>query len=85
MWRHPLEILPVELRAPRVPHEPGDRVDERRLPGAVGPDQGDELAFLDDDVRVLDSVNAAEADGEVGGAEDAHGRAAAPAFRCALA
>ena len=27
-------------------HVPGDAVEERRLPRAVGPDQADELAFL---------------------------------------
>ena len=44
---------------------PGDRVDERRLAGAVGPDQADERARLDDDVDAVVGPQTAERDGEV--------------------
>ena len=68
--RQPREIAPVELDAARVADEAGDRVDERRLAGAVRPDQADELALLDVDVDVVDGAHAAEADGQAGGGQD---------------
>jgi hypothetical protein len=42
------DLFAFELDRPaRRPHEPGDRVDEGRLAGAVGADEGDELSGPD--------------------------------------
>ena len=68
--RQPREIVPVELDAARGTDERGDRVDERRLAGAVRPDQPDQLALLDDDVDLVDGAYASEADREASRGED---------------
>jgi hypothetical protein len=68
--RHPGEIPPVELGPARVPDEARDRVDERRLAGAVRPDQPDELSFLDGDVDRVHGADAAEPDGQAGRLQD---------------
>ena len=89
--RHPCEIVPVELGTARVPHEARDRVDERRLAGAVRSDQPDQLTLLDGDVDLVDGAHAAEAHGQAGRGEDggheplAGADAASSAFRFARA
>ena len=45
-------------------------VHERRLAGAVRPDQPDQLTLLDDDVDLVDGAHAAEADRQAGGGQD---------------
>ena len=44
--------------------DPGDDVEERRLAGAVGPDDADDRALRDDEVDVADGDQAAEAAGD---------------------
>jgi len=81
--RQPREIPAVELDRARVAHEARDGIDERRLAGAVGADQADELALLDGDVDVVHGVHTAETDGQACRREyGAHVEAAFACLRC---
>ena len=53
-----------EIDPPADRHEAGHRVDERRLPRAVRPDQADDLARADLHRHVVDRDHRAEADGQ---------------------
>ena len=53
------------MRAARRPQRAGQQVDQRRLAGAVRPDQADELALVDREADVLQRVHAAEVAGHV--------------------
>ena len=89
--RQPCEIAPVELDPACGTDEPGDRVDERRLAGAVRSDQPDQLTLLDGDVDGVDGPHAPEANRQAGRGEDgahaplAGSDAASSAFRFARA
>ena len=63
----PRRRRPSSSTRPVAADEAGDRVDEGRLAGAVGPDQPDELALADLEVDVVEGVHAAEAHGQPGG------------------
>ena len=53
------DVTPVELdRTGRGPVEPGDQVDERRLAGAVRPDQADDLVSVQLDRDVVERLHA---------------------------
>src|SRR5258707_754394 len=68
-----LKSAPVEAqRAPRRLRQTGDRVDQRRLAGAVRADQEAQLAFLDCEVEPVDRVEPVEADDELADVEDRH-------------
>ena len=69
--RQRTDVLPVERDAPRERDEARDRVDQRRLAGAVRSDQADQLALADLEVDVLERVDAAECDGQA--ADREHG------------
>ena len=60
--RLPRQVAAVEHHAAAVADEAGDRVDERRLAGAVRSDQAEELSGLDLQVDVDQRPHAAEAD-----------------------
>ena len=53
----------------RRDHEPGDEVEDRRLPGAVRTDQPEDLALVHREADAVDRLDAAERDGDVGGLE----------------
>ena len=59
---HARQVATVEGNGAPVVDEARDRIDERRLPGPVRPDQSHELPGLDYDVDVGQGVNPAEAD-----------------------
>lgn len=50
----------------------GDEIDQRRLAGAVGSDQGDELALIDNDVDTVDGAAFAEMLGQIFGLKEDH-------------
>ena len=58
----PRRSRPSSSTPPAGVDEAGDRVDERRLAGAVGADQADELALADLEADVAQRVHAAEVD-----------------------
>jgi hypothetical protein len=58
------KVAAVEQDVAPVADKAGDRVDERRLAGAVGADQAHELAGLDPKIDVDQGSNAAEAHGQ---------------------
>src|SRR5919109_278332 len=64
--RRPLrDVETHEVDAPAVGRrEPGDEIEDRRLPGAVGPDQPEDLAVVELDVDVIDRDDAAVALGQ---------------------
>jgi hypothetical protein len=63
----PDQLLPREHdRAARRADEVGDRVDERRLAGAVGTDDEAHLVLVEDEVETVDRVELVERDDEVG-------------------
>ena len=66
----PARSRPSSSTRPRGTDEAGDRVDERRLAGAVRPDQPDQLPLLDADVDGVDGPHAPEADRKAGRGED---------------
>ena len=68
--RQPCEIAAVELGTARGTDEPGDRVDERRLAGAVRSDQPDQLTLLDGDVDGVDGPHTPEANRQARRGED---------------
>ena len=73
------EVAPVELDGAGVADEAGHRVHERRLAGAVRPDQPHELALGHLEIEPRERMHAAEAHGHVAGPEHRrHGFAAAP-------
>ena len=59
-----LTSSPEELDGAVGRHEAADRVEQRRLAGAVGADEADHLAGLGAEVDVVDGDDAAEAHGE---------------------
>ena len=72
--------LPVrELDRPGIRKvEPRDDVDERRLSGAVGPDQADDLVTTELERHVLQRLDALERPRDTGGPE----RSGPPVFPC---
>ena len=71
--RGPRDVLAAEEDLPELgSQQRADHVDERRLAGAVGTDQGDELALLDAEVDVVDGARLAEVALEVDGLEERH-------------
>jgi hypothetical protein len=81
--RKPGEPRPVELDFALVGRvEPADALEQRRLAGAVGPDDADELArrHVERDAPV--GGDAAEALGEAAHAEEAHGFRIQPISPC---
>ena len=62
---HALDRGSAENDAPRLRlHEPGDRIEQRRLAGAVRAEQSDDLAGLDRDRHVVERGDPAEPHGE---------------------
>jgi hypothetical protein len=73
------EVPTVEEDAAAVADEPGDGVDERRLAGAVRPDQAEQLTRLHAQVDVDERADAAEADRQIARLEDGrHGASTEP-------
>ena len=69
--RHAVHRLAVERPVPGVGLvEPGHQVEERRLAGAVGADQGGDRAALDLDPVDVDGGDAAEVAAHAGRRED---------------
>src|SRR4029077_1734015 len=62
-------------------HEPGEQVEERRLPRSVRADDADELAIRDLERDIGDDVSAADVEPEVTGGEDRSHGGHDPAFR----
>ena len=59
----PMSSLPAKIdRAVRRAHEPGDRVDERRLAGPVGADDEAHLVLRQVEVETVDGVEGVECD-----------------------
>ena len=54
-------VVAEQFDRARARHEPADRVHQRRLAGAVGADQPDDLAAADPQAGVVDRDDAAEA------------------------
>lgn len=67
----PVEPDPPGVRA----DEPGDRIDERRLPGAVGSDQADHRAAVDIEIDGVVGTHPAVAHGQLANLEQRHGHA----------
>ena len=84
----PVRSRPSSSTLPGVPDEAGDRVDERRLAGAVRADEADQLALRDLEIDVLDGVDSSEPHRQARRAQDgAHGGVASalrPARACAV-
>ena len=57
-----MQVPAVERHASTRADEAGDRVDERCLAGAVGPDQADELALTDLEADLAQRVDTMEID-----------------------
>src|SRR5215475_10421331 len=75
VWRDVGDVHAVEGEAPRgrlvyAAHQ----VEDGGLAGAVGPDDGEDLALVDREAHAVDSLDAAEVDGEVVCGEEAHRR-----------
>ena len=73
--RHARDVLAVEDQASgRWLVDARDQVEDRRLPGAVGADDREDLAGLDREAHPVDGPDAAEAHPEVVDREEAHRR-----------
>src|SRR5262249_17428178 len=69
--REPVDRLALEADAAGLRHGvAGDRVEERRLAGAVGADEGDDLAGRDAERDAIDGGQSAEADRDLGDLEE---------------
>src|SRR6516164_8428242 len=61
MWREAGHVLACEFHSPSIgKREPGDQIEEGRLPRAVRPDDADDRARLDVEVDASDRLDAAE-------------------------
>ena len=58
------DVVAEELDRARARHEAADGVHQRRLAGAVGADEADDLVVADAQRRVVDGDDAAEANGD---------------------
>jgi hypothetical protein len=57
------QFLPTVVEpdpAVRRPVNAGDQVEDGRLPGAIGPDEPDDLALLDAEGKIVDGPESAE-------------------------
>src|SRR5262249_60867852 len=71
----PQQALAVETNVTAVRRvQPGDHVERRGLPGAVGPDQADDLSGADREGDAVERDDAAEALGDAADFEESHGR-----------
>ncbi len=76
VWRRAGDVTAVELdRAARRPVQTGQQVEQRRLPGAVRPDDSQELALGHLERDIGDDCGAADVEPEIPGREDWRGRA----------
>ena len=67
------DVLAAEADLPAVGQDqPADQVHQAGLPGAVGADQREDLAFADGEVDFVDGVGVAEVLGQLGGLEEIH-------------
>ena len=71
--RHAGDVAILVEQAPRGRLvEPRDHVEDRRLAGAVGADDGEDLALADLEIDVVDRLEAAEVERETVDLEVAH-------------
>src|SRR5690349_10468322 len=71
--RHPRDVLAVEDQTARGRLvDARDQVEDRRLAGAVGPDDREDLARLDLEAHAVDGPEAAEVHDEAVRGEEAH-------------
>ena len=62
--------LTVDFEVPRRGDHPGERVEERRLPAPVRPDEAEDLVVAHVEAHAVDRADATEGDADVGRLED---------------
>jgi hypothetical protein len=65
-------LVAEEQLSPRRIVDPADEVEDRRLPGAIGPDDGEDLARLHLEAHPVERLDPAEVDGELARREERH-------------
>ncbi len=68
------DVLAGDTHVAAGPHEPAHGVQERRLPGAVGADEADDLAREHVERHVVDGDDAPEAHGQLLALQERRGR-----------